>query len=147
MLRRRGAALEVAEDLLQESFLRLMKVQPGEAVRDARAYLHRTARNLMIDGERQERRSPLMHLTEEQRAAVPGLAPAADHILIAREELKRLRWIIEQLPRRQREVFTLHRLEGLSPDEIARRLGISRNMVDRHLRLALETCVERFSEP
>lgn len=147
MLRRRGVALEAAEDLLQESFLRLLKAQPAEAVQDPRAYLHRTARNLMLDAERHARRSPLLHLTEEQRVAVPGQAPGADHVLIAREELERLRWIIEGLPPRQREVFTLHRLEGLAPDEIADRLGISRNMVDRHLRLALETCLERFSQP
>jgi RNA polymerase sigma-70 factor (ECF subfamily) len=49
------------------------------------------------------------------------------------------------LPERRRAAFILYRLHQLSPDEIAVRLRISRNMVDRHLRRALSHCLERLT--
>lgn len=45
---------------------------------------------------------------------------------------------INNLPPRCREVFVLRRFHDLSPDDIAKRLGISRNMVEKHLRSALD---------
>jgi RNA polymerase sigma factor (sigma-70 family) len=47
---------------------------------------------------------------------------------------------IEALPPKCRQVFIMRRFHDLSQDEIARRLGVSRNMVEKHLRLALERC-------
>lgn len=45
---------------------------------------------------------------------------------------------MQQLPPRCRQVFIMRRFGGLHQEEIARRLGISRNMVEKHMRLALE---------
>jgi RNA polymerase sigma factor (sigma-70 family) len=64
---------------------------------------------------------------------------------MGQQELRRLRDIIDRLPPRQREVFVLSRQDGLESTEIAERLGITRNMVDRHLRLALAFCIEHFN--
>jgi RNA polymerase sigma-70 factor (ECF subfamily) len=55
-----------------------------------------------------------------------------------------LRAAIAELPERRRVVFILHRLHHLSPDQIAVRLRISRNMVDRHLRRAFAHCLDRL---
>jgi RNA polymerase sigma-70 factor (ECF subfamily) len=59
-----------------------------------------------------------------------------------RESLSKLEQAIETLPERQREVFLLNRVEGLDPAAVAARLGISRNMVDKHLRQALVRCLQ-----
>jgi RNA polymerase sigma-70 factor (ECF subfamily) len=57
-----------------------------------------------------------------------------------------LRDAIAALPARRRSVFILHHLHRMEPDEIARKLNISRNMVDRHLRRAVAHCLDRLLE-
>jgi RNA polymerase sigma-70 factor (ECF subfamily) len=47
--------------------------------------------------------------------------------------------IINKLPKRQREVYHLHKIEGLSYKQIAERLGISVNTIENHMAGALRT--------
>jgi RNA polymerase sigma-70 factor (ECF subfamily) len=51
----------------------------------------------------------------------------------------KLNQIIDQLPRRQREVFLLHRIERLKYRDISERLGISENTIENHMSKALKT--------
>jgi RNA polymerase sigma-70 factor (ECF subfamily) len=66
--------------------------------------------------------------------------------VIARQELRRLAAAIDTLPPRCREVFLLVRFENLSNGEAAIRLGISRNMVEKHLIKALLQIRRHLSE-
>jgi RNA polymerase sigma factor (sigma-70 family) len=77
--------------------------------------------------------------------AVDGLA-VPERQLIARQELRRLALAIDELPPRCREVFLLSRFESMANGEIAIRLGISRNMVEKHLIKALLHCRARQSK-
>jgi len=45
--------------------------------------------------------------------------------------------ILEQLPTRCRQVFWMYRVEGYTQTEIAAALGISKNMVERHVMRAI----------
>ena len=60
-----------------------------------------------------------------------------DEDYFAREMRSRLESQIAQMPERRREVVTLSRIEGLSNDEIATTLGISKKTVENHLNAAL----------
>ena len=66
--------------------------------------------------------------------------------VMARQELRRLAADIDALPPRCREVFLLVRIDGHSNGEVATRLGISRNMVEKHLIKALLHCRSRSRE-
>ena len=77
---------------------------------------------------------------------VPDRSPSAETRIDARERLAILAGAVEELPPRCREVFMLRKVEGLDQAEIARRLGISRNMVEKHLRKALLVCAARLKE-
>lgn len=53
------------------------------------------------------------------------------------ETTKRIAAALGRLPARRREIFLLHRLDGLDYAEIARRLGIGAEEVERHIAAAL----------
>jgi RNA polymerase sigma factor (sigma-70 family) len=146
-VRRAGHTNDSAVDVVHELYVRL--AERPDRLRSARsiyAFLARAAINLGIDKQRRVgRESRLFSGTEAEALAVPSEARAPDYALEVAARLKVLRQAIFELPERRRAVFILHRLHQMEPDDIGRRLKISRNMVDRHLRRALLHCLERLS--
>ena len=136
----RRVGREAAPDLLQETFVRYLRRGDDEMVIDQDAFLRATALNLARDFARR--------LGSEAKYFAPGDIPAdvvetglSPHEHYELGEKAALLWAaIEALPPKCRQVFILRRFEDLSHDEIAARLGVSRNMVEKHLRLALERC-------
>ncbi|MGR7995160.1 RNA polymerase sigma factor [Xanthobacter sp. ZOL 2024] len=145
-VRRRGHSRGAALDIVHDLYVKLA-AQP-DVLRDKRsirAFLCRAAVNLGIDRFRRERfEMRLFAGTEEEACVVPADAAAPDRGLDIEARIIILREAIGELPPRRRAVFIMHRLHHMSPDEIARRLKISRNMVDRHLRQALAHCLDRL---
>lgn len=112
-----------------------------------RAFLCRAASNLGIDRHRREQFESHLFTPfagEEDRLVAEQSAP--ETALDTRARLRILRQAIGELPPRRRAVFVLHRLDRLSPDQIAARLNITRNMVDRHLRKAMVHCLDRLMD-
>lgn len=135
-LTRRVGASE-APDLAQETFARVLRYAERATVIDTASLLHTTAANLARDHARRRQ--------TESKYVVQGLAleelhcaatsPAAR--LEAEETVALFFEALDGLPPRCRQVFVMRRFEDLHQEEIARRLGISRNMVEKHLRTAL----------
>ena len=138
---------DTAADLAQESYARVLAVQQsGEAINEPRALLYRTARNLVID---QYRRSEVrgtyaaaegdssvdaVDLTAGPEALEPEVAAMSSQTVDA------LLTAIGELPLRCREAFILHKFDGLSQAEVARQMGISVTMVERHIKLGMQAC-------
>lgn len=144
-LRRRVASPEVAADLAQEAFFRLLRNdQVSEAsagpARDARAYLFSIAANLAIDHRRQVRRQQTDPVELETIEAFPDPRPSAERASLSREELRVLAEAVAGLPPRGRQVFLMHKVDGLSYAEIASRLGIAKNTVIVHMVRSLAHC-------
>lgn len=135
----------IAEEIVQEAYLRLAGHR-DEVVENPRAYLYRVVGNLVTDHQRRER----VHsqVATGLTVTVDAIDPATDieRQLIARERLALLSQAIAELPPRCRECFILRRFDDLSQEEVARRMGISRSMVEKHLRLALVHCTRRLRE-
>lgn len=129
-----------AADVVQEAYARVLTVQQaGQAIREPRALLYRTARNIVIDQQRHQAVSE----AEGQEALDELPAPAIhqpEQAYAAHQRASQLVDVIEALPPRCREAFVLHKFEGLSHAEVAERMGISRNMVERHVMLAVLAC-------
>jgi len=139
LTRRVGAA--AAPDLAQETMMRVLRYSERAEVREASSLLRSTAANLARDHVRRlalENRTFVRGLEIEDLffgAQSPGVqSPEAR--LEAEEAMKRFAAALDALPPRCRQVFVMRRFEDLHQEEIARRLGISRNMVEKHLRAA-----------
>jgi RNA polymerase sigma-70 factor (ECF subfamily) len=134
-----------AEDIVQEAWLRFAS-SGNEKIANPRAYLYRLVGNLVIDQQRREQTR--IRTTVEP----PGHLDVVDETvdmegqLVARQRLALLAKAVSELPPRCRDCFILRRFDDLGPDEIARRMGISRNMVEKHLRQALVHCAKRLRE-
>jgi RNA polymerase sigma-70 factor (ECF subfamily) len=104
-----------AEDITQNVFAKLMTAIHKYERRDVpfAAWILRVARNVALDHVRARRQIPF----EEVRTSDEG------HEQIGFERSQCLRDALWQLPEEQREVLVLRHIAGLTPGEIAERLG------------------------
>ncbi len=142
-LHRQVSDRDTAADLAQESYARVLAVQhAGRNILDGRALLYRTARNLLVDQHRRaavRRHDDLDAIPEaEQPAAPPHLQP--EDALVSRQVLRAYVGAIECLPPRCREAFVLHVFDELTHAQIARRMGISASMVEKHVVRGMLAC-------
>jgi RNA polymerase sigma factor (sigma-70 family) len=139
-LRRRfgGAIAEVAEDLVQETYLRLVPHKVAATVRSPRALLMRIASNLALDHLRR-RALDARWLTRLGGASVPSPHQSAEPL--AAFELSEA---ILSLPTPLRDVFVLSRFSGLTYEEIADHFGLSVKTVEWRMSKALALCAERL---
>lgn len=136
---RRCGCIDTAGDIVQETYQRMLAGDLWRQAENPRALLHRIAANLATDYERRRQvREQYAHY-EDAAAEDAGADSAADpeQINAARERLHRLVSAVDRLPPKCRTVFVMRKYDGLSHAEIAERLRISRNMVEKHLRNAL----------
>ncbi len=140
-LTRRGVAADIAEDLTQDVFVRLLdrnhrgatsgqKTLPNSGLvpeerRDPGAFLARIARNLMIDQWRRDRARQVVALSPADLEAVADPAPLAEQRLYDRQRLELTARALAQMPERTRRAFEMHRIEGRTIAEVSEALGIS----------------------
>lgn len=138
----RVRCLDVAQDLSQETYLRLLKKDALAHTDNLSGYLFRTAERLAIDFLRQDKRvgSRLDELTEE--LVCPQLLPEA--LTILRQQCQLLLEAIAALPPSQRHVLLLRKVDQLSYADIAAKLRISEKTVQRHLVQAMLHCHRRL---
>lgn len=136
-VRREARAAHDVDDIVQESWLRVIQAEDRAPVRNLAAYLCRIATNLMRDRHRRSALGIEVELSEEIAVQLSSPLPSPEAQLITRSEIERMARVIEAMPRRPREVFRLARIEGLSFAEIGRVLGISRQTVHEHMARAL----------
>ncbi|MBE7557518.1 sigma-70 family RNA polymerase sigma factor [bacterium] len=119
---------ESAEDLFQETFLRVLRGLPGYEHRGQfKPWLYRLATNLCIDFFRREGRRPAVSLQREdgegEPASLLGVLPAPgsrpDRAALEAQFLSALDAAVARLPEMQRQVFLLRTVSELSFREIA----------------------------
>ncbi len=122
-----------AEDLTQETLMRV--AQRGDAIDAERpdAYVFQIAANLLRDrGRRQRVRAAYQAgLGATEATQIEELDPA--RVLQGRQSLATVVTALKLLPERTRTIFILFRLEGMKQREIADMLGISVRTVEQHV--------------
>ena len=144
-VRRILGCAEDAEDVVQETCVRLMRVRDfwrGE--RQVRAFLFKIATNLARDELRRRRACAYgAHFPYDTIELVgDGLQP--DEIVDRHLAMEAISHALTSLPPRHREVFNLHVQAQLSYRAISKRLGISTKTVERDMCGARELCQDRL---
>jgi RNA polymerase sigma factor (sigma-70 family) len=133
-----------ASDLVQEVFMRLMRVDRHESIRNPEAYVMTVAGHVLHQHTLRCAAAPEVSgvdvLLELQTAIESDPVAQVD----AQRRLEELDRALEQLAPNVHATFVLHRRDGLTLDEIATQLGVSRSMVKKYLTTAILQCREHF---
>jgi RNA polymerase sigma-70 factor (ECF subfamily) len=135
---------EQAADVVQDTYVRLLSMEERGAIAQPRAFLYKTALNLTVDLFRKQRLRAEHTVDLERAYEVPSGAPDPEAVLEGKQRLQLLREAIAELPPKCRRVFIMHKFMHVPHAELAERLGISRNMVERHVMKALAYCHDRI---
>jgi RNA polymerase sigma factor (sigma-70 family) len=128
------------------SVTRALAPSEGAPIRSVRAFALTIARNVALDWIRHQRVVPVDLVADMAALDVLDERAKVDEIVSAREELELLADVVQGLPKRCRQAFTLRRVYGLSQKEIAAQLGISENTVEQLLTRAVRRCAEALFE-
>jgi RNA polymerase sigma factor (sigma-70 family) len=124
-------------DLRQDVYVRVYEAARKQVPVPARPFVFTIARNLLINRVRRERIVTIESVVDLDALDVAIDTPGPDRSAVARDELRRLQVAIDRLPPRCREAVVLGRIEGLSGQEIAARMGISEAAVSKHLAIGM----------
>jgi len=148
-MRRTGNRQE-AEDLTQETFVRLIGSNSFDKVEESRAFVFRVASNLLRDRVRAAYRTRRFATLSLETAGVEKFEPRLvedidpERVLIARENLGEVLACLDELGERTKNIFILFRLEGMRQKEIAALYGMGLSTVEKHVMAAAVLLAKRF---
>lgn len=145
-LQARFPSLADHDDIVQESYVRLLRAQAAGYVRCAKAFLFTTARNVALDLLRRRRVVPIEAVTDFKELSVLEERTGAAELVDQQHELEALADAVRALPDRCRQVIMLRYLDELSYKEIAAQLGISPETVKVHMAKGIRRCAAFFAE-
>nr|WP_306456398.1 sigma-70 family RNA polymerase sigma factor [Pseudomonas sp. LJDD11] len=143
-LQRMVGSHSTAEDLLQETWLRVTRALTERPIDHLEPFVYQTARNLALDHLRAQRLRERMLVEDvptqelESIAAQFGSPEDSAH---ARHLLDSLGASLGRLSPRQQRIFVLSRLHGCSYQEIADTLDVSPSTVQKELKLIMAICI------
>lgn len=134
--------LDQAEDIAQESFIRLWQKCADVLFEKVTGFVHTVANRLFLDQVRSKKVS--LRFEKDQLPQQNSEDPL--YILRTEEFRQRIEEVISDLPEGQREVFLLNRIEKHTYKEIAEMLGVSQTAVEKRMAKALVKLKDRIEE-
>jgi RNA polymerase sigma factor (sigma-70 family) len=132
-------------DLVNDVMVAMIRLENWRSIDCPVAYAKRVLRNLAAEAAR---RSKIVQFGGTSEEIVLGLiddAPDAEAVMMSRDELRRLQETVAAMPEAMRRAFTLRKVYGLSPPQIAEQLGVSISSVEKYLTKGLRICSERLA--
>lgn len=127
----------ISEELVQDAFVTLWKKKSMlSEIDNFDAYLFRMARNLCLDYL--NKLSKERKLKEALSFQQNGYYNSMEDFLVTKQYEQQLKTILDSLPKRQKEIFEMSRIQGKSHKEIAQILQISHKTVDEHISRVLK---------
>lgn len=124
-----------AEELTEELFVSLWCNRKAiDTSKSFHAFMHTLARNSAINFLKHK----TIHSVYLDSTSTVEESYTSEDDMIARETALLVDMAVEKMPAQRKQVYLLSRKEGLSHEDIAARLNISRRNVESHLSLALK---------
>jgi RNA polymerase sigma factor (sigma-70 family) len=130
------------DDVVQESYLKLLRARAAGHIASTKSYLFAVARNTALTIFHRRRIFSATPVNELPDSSVLMDEPDAAQRLAASERFELMSQAIAHLPERCREVMHLAALRGCSNAEIATTLGLSENTVRVHLARGIRRCAD-----
>lgn len=140
-LRKKTGSLHNAEDILQETFAKLLQShQLLFGIKEPRAFLTTTAKNILINRIKKEQfeASYLSELQEVHQLLEQSTSPEQSLILL--QAIEQISLALKEVSEKARHAFVAHFLEGYTYAEIANQLDVSTKMVQKYLSKCLLAC-------
>lgn len=145
-LRGRFPALSDQDDIVQDTYSRLLRAREAGEIRHPKAFLFTTARNAALDFFRRKRPVSLDDVTHFDESRVLVDRPDTAELVNREQEFEILADAVRALPDRCRQVIMLRYLDGLAYKEIALQLGVSPETVKTQMATGMRKCAEYFRE-
>lgn len=128
-----------AEDVLHDTFLKIIRSKDIFSIRTPHSYLHSTAKRIVIDQARRKKveQAYLNYLSEFQDDAI---SHSPEHIALAIETLDQMALVLSNLDDRARQILLMHYIEDVPQGQIAKLMNISIKTVQRDLMKGLMHC-------
>jgi RNA polymerase sigma-70 factor (ECF subfamily) len=147
MLRRRGQSIDDTDDVMQELFVRVLtNHRSGTEIRDPQAFLARVALNLATNAyAKMHRELYASHSVDDLCLADRSFAP--DELASRDQCLERLQSTLDELEQRTRNAYLLHRLYGLTYEQIGEQLDMTVRTVENHIAKAMNALANAMQPP
>lgn len=149
-LRRSLLNQEDIDDLIQEAYARMAALDSVEHIEKPDGYFFQIVRNLLGEQIRRSRIVRIEAATEIESLSIYSDEPSPERAVAARQELARVKELIERLPERCRRIFELRKIHGVPQREIARLLGVTESTVEndgvKGLRLIMQALREQDAQ-
>ncbi|NJC49842.1 UNVERIFIED_ORG: RNA polymerase sigma-70 factor (ECF subfamily) [Xanthomonas campestris] len=132
------------DDVIQETYAILAGLGEVGHIANPRAYLFTAAQSVLLQQVRRARIVSIESVAEIERLDITQDERSPERHAIAGQELRRIGEALAALPDKCRQVFLLRKVDGLSQREIAARLGISENTVEKHIVKGLRLLMARM---
>jgi len=119
------------DDIIQDIYFKLLKLETVAHITDPRAYLYQAARNAIAGRLRRKRIVSIRTVQNLDELGLYDGAPSPERVAAARAELKWVLCLIANLPERCGQVMKLRKIYGLSQAETASRLAVSENIIEK----------------
>jgi RNA polymerase sigma-70 factor (ECF subfamily) len=143
LLSRRLPGVDI-DDVVQETYTRLIQIESLQDVRNPKAYFFQAAWSVLLNMVRREKVIALQAMADIDCLGVEADLPSPEQQAADRDELQRLAEAIASLPAKAGEVFRLRRVHGLSQKQVATRLGLAESTVEKHMHRGLVLLLEGF---
>jgi RNA polymerase sigma factor (sigma-70 family) len=145
-LRRAFPIVTDVDNVVQETFARVLQARRKGSVENVRGYLFTTARHQALALMRRREIVSIDSIAEIEALDVSNDEPGVPEKVGLKLEIELLAEAIQSLPERCREVLTLRKMEGLPQREIAARMGIAEHTVEAQVAIGMRRCAKFFRE-
>lgn len=137
---------EAAREIVHEAYAELLTGGRWTGIAFPRAYVTKAVRSLALRRLQRSRVVPIELLADMDVLNTSDANPDAYDIVSAKQRRAIVLSAIDELPPQCRKVVKLRRLQEMLPRDIAREMGISLSMVEKHLAKGMLLIARRLGE-